>query len=164
MIKFKNSSGFTLIELLVVVFILGILATLLISNMQGARQRARDTVKKTELSNLKTALRLYYNDYQSYPSTDIGIYLRACGTAGTSRCPVCDSAYFAAGGADGCDTIYMRSVSEGVFKYYQCTDDDFRLKVTLENLSDAEIAASQDRCPEDGCAIYDDSEYVLCAD
>ncbi|MBT3249403.1 MAG: type II secretion system protein [Candidatus Pacebacteria bacterium] len=164
----RNNAGFTLIELLVVIFILGILATLLITNMQGARQRARDTSRKTGLNNLKTALRLYYNDYQAYPATDTGIYIPACGANGDSRCPAGCEADFAAGGAGGCDTTYMREVVEN-FRYYSgtvdCGDDDFRLKIDLENLSDPEIANSQARCPEACGATYDaTNEYILCAE
>jgi len=167
----QQANGFTLIELLVVIFILGILATLLISNVQGARQRARDAAKKTELNNLKTALRLYYNDYQKYPEQDLGIYLPACGADGTSRCPVCTEADFAAGGVDGCQTIYMKDLTESgstyIFKYYNCNDDDFRLKVALENYSDANIASSQSRC-SNSCGgqtlTFNDNEYIVCAD
>jgi len=168
--KFKKNlpkqNGFTLIELLVVIFILGILAALIISNLQGARQRARDTSKKAELNNLKTALRLYYNDYQRYPDQEFGIYLLGCGTNGTSRCPVCTSSYFAAGGSDGCQTVYMKSLDKvsDTFRYYQCDDDNFIAKVDLENLSDTDIAASQARCPVDCGTVYNDNEYVICAD
>ena len=162
----KQNGGFTLIELLVVIFILGILATLIISNLQGARQRARDASKKTELTNLKTALRLYYNDYQKYPEQDNGIYLPGCGPDGTTRCPDCASSYFAAGGVDGCQTVYMKTLGEvsDTFRYYQCDDDNFIAKVDLENLSDAGIAASQERCPADCGTTYSANEYIVCAD
>ena len=59
--------GFTLIELLVVISIIGILAALLIANMVGIRERARDSAIKTNLGQLQTALRLYYNDLQRFP-------------------------------------------------------------------------------------------------
>ncbi|MFH1959512.1 MAG: type II secretion system protein, partial [Patescibacteria group bacterium] len=167
----KRSSGFTLIELLVVIFILGILTALLVTNLQGMRQRARDTSKKTEINNLKTALRLYYNDYQKYPA-GINGNMYACGASGTTICPVCTSADFAAGGIDGCQTIYMKDLTENdiggyIFEYYYCNDDDFRLRVTLENLSDTEIATSQSRCSTTCGAqtlIYADGDYITCAD
>ena len=59
--------GFTLIELLVVVSIIGILATLLVANYSATRQRARDAQRKADLRNIQTALRMYYNDNNSYP-------------------------------------------------------------------------------------------------
>lgn len=171
----EKQRGFTLIELLVVIFILGILATLIVSNMQGARQRARDTVKKSELSNLKTALRLYYNDYQKYPpnNSPVGYKFKACGPDGEQVCPAGCEADFAAGGVGGCDTTYMKNLTEDgsnfIFRYYYCSDDDFRLKVDLENLSDAEITTSQDRCPSSSCTgspgiSFTSEEYILCAD
>jgi len=60
--------GFTLIELLVVISLIGILATLVIANMNAARERARDATRKSDLRNIQTALRLYYNDNNSYPA------------------------------------------------------------------------------------------------
>jgi type II secretion system protein G len=166
-----SRAGFTLVELLVVIFIIGVLATLLVSNFQGIRQRARDSAKKTELNNLKTALRLYYNDYQKYPEQEFGIYLPACGSDGETRCPVCSTADFAAGGVDGCQTVYMKDLTENgsawIFKYYNCGDDDFRLKVDLENLSDEDITTSQSRCST-SCGTqtltFNSDEYIVCAD
>lgn len=58
--------GFTLIELLVVISLIGILATLVIANMNSARERARDATRKSDLRNIQTALRLYYNDNSGY--------------------------------------------------------------------------------------------------
>ncbi len=61
--------GFTLIELLVVISIIGILAVLVSANLNSARSRARDAVRKSDIKNIQTALRLYYNDKGSYPAT-----------------------------------------------------------------------------------------------
>ncbi|MCM8787803.1 MAG: type II secretion system GspH family protein [Candidatus Omnitrophica bacterium] len=66
--KVNKKRGFTLIELLIVISILGILTSLLLANMQNARARGRDARRKKDLNELRTALRMYYNDYQSYPS------------------------------------------------------------------------------------------------
>ncbi len=65
----KTAKGFTLIELLVVVSIIGILATLVTANLNAARSRSRDAVRKADLKNVQTALRLYYNDKGSYPTS-----------------------------------------------------------------------------------------------
>lgn len=68
MVKIQ-SYGFTLIEILVVISIIGILAALLLANMVGVRERAADARLKNNLNQVKTALRLYYNDTQAYPTS-----------------------------------------------------------------------------------------------
>ena len=60
--------GFTLIELLVVVAIIGVLASVVLASLNGARSRARDSQRITSLRNLQTALELYHVDNGSYPT------------------------------------------------------------------------------------------------
>ena len=168
MIRHMSKKGFTLIELLIVIVIMGIVVALITTNLFGARQRGSDSQKKSNLKELKTALQLYYVDYRIYPETANGIYLKACGSDGNQNCPVCPSADFAAGGVDGCQRVYANKLelSDGRFsnmRYYQCSDgDDFRLKVSLTNASDGDIAESQLRCPVCN-TTYTPDEYVLCA-
>ena len=116
--------GFTLIELLVVISIIGILATLIINNLNDARTRARDSKRKSEVTQLKTGLRLYYNDNQSFP-------LAADLTA---------SGEFAVG-----DTIYMQQLPEE-FTYTSTGGDTYSLKTTLENASDPDLIKTQTAC------------------
>ena len=168
--------GFTLLELLVVIAIIAVIIGLALPNFLGARERSRDYKRKAELLEFKTALRLYYSDYGKYPAWNFGTQIWGCGTLGTTNCPVCPTAEFAAGGADGCQTIYMRrlpkATSGGVeYRYYQTNaGDDFRMKVSLENASDPDLATSQVRCPTttavgSGSNIsYGASDYVVCAD
>ncbi len=66
-LSIKQKKGFTLIELLIVVAIIGILSTLLMVNFIGIRQRARDAQRKTNLSQLQTALEAYRSDIGFYP-------------------------------------------------------------------------------------------------
>jgi general secretion pathway protein G len=65
----KKQSGFTLIELLVSISIIAILTALLTVNFIGARQRARDAQRKSNLYNIQSALELYRADNDSYPTT-----------------------------------------------------------------------------------------------
>lgn len=62
-----RKKGFTLIELLVVVAIIGVLASIVLSSLSEARQRARNTAYLAEIIQLQKALELYHIDYGSYP-------------------------------------------------------------------------------------------------
>jgi prepilin-type N-terminal cleavage/methylation domain-containing protein len=155
--------GFTLVELLVVISIIGVLATLILTNLNEARVRARDVAKKQRLSQLKTALQLYNNDFMRYPATGNGLVFNACGVAGTTACT--PGGVFSAGSGP---TIYLNQLIQSgsyfEFKYYPCSSGDtYRVKVTLENASDPEIAASQVRCPAATCSLsYSTTDYVVC--
>ncbi len=138
--KQKHSfiSGFTLIELLVVITIIGILAVILIPNMVGMRQRARDSANKQAMGSLRDALRLYYNDFQKYPDTGTGNTMMGCGD-GTGAC--------SSGGEFSVNTvIYMKQLPEN-FLYEQTLDGDgFTAWIELENKSDGDIAATAAKC------------------
>ncbi len=67
---FKNK-GFTLIELLIVISIIGVLASLLMANFIGVRQRARDAQRKADLRQLQASLELYRADIGSYPYSEL---------------------------------------------------------------------------------------------
>ena len=69
MVHLRRSRGFTIIELLVVIAIIGILATLILVSLSGARAKARDAVRKSDLSQVKRALELYNSDIGQYPAT-----------------------------------------------------------------------------------------------
>lgn len=68
-IKKQSKSGFSLVELLVVIAIIGILSTLSVIALNNAREKARDARRITDIKQVQTALELYYNDENSYPSS-----------------------------------------------------------------------------------------------
>lgn len=137
--------GFTLIELLVVIFIIGILAALVLPNLMGFRERARDTGKKADLNQLKKALRLYYNDNQEYPGS-----IPAAGSE------------FSTG-----DTVYMKEVPEHDDYGVSDTGEQFVLTIELDNESDDDIGDSQSRCSSSLSAAgvtAGTNDYVACED
>ncbi|MDO8486359.1 MAG: type II secretion system protein, partial [Candidatus Staskawiczbacteria bacterium] len=54
--KIKRLKGFTLIELLVVIAIIGILASVLLVNLSGTRNKAKDSAIKLEMNQIRTAV------------------------------------------------------------------------------------------------------------
>lgn len=67
--KVPSSRGFTLIELLVVIAIIGILATVVLVALSGARLKSRDAQRLSELKEMQKALELYYSTNGRYPVT-----------------------------------------------------------------------------------------------
>ena len=68
----KKIKGFTFIEMVVVVFIIVILATITISFLSASRQRNRDTVMISDVSQLQIALSSYKRDIGTYPTIITG--------------------------------------------------------------------------------------------
>jgi len=62
-----NNQGFTLIELLVVIAIIGLLATMSVIALSGAREKARDSRRLSDIKQMQTALEMYYSSTSSYP-------------------------------------------------------------------------------------------------
>ena len=133
-IKLKNlrrANGFTLIELLVVVSLIGVLATLVLANLNAARQRGRDAERKADMRNIQTALRLYYNDEGGFPENNTSHQMIACDDTACSWNSVWSS--------DG--IIYMPilpgdRVSTQTYRYTQIDADSYTIDACLENKSD----------------------------
>lgn len=126
-----GSKGFTLIELLVVVSLIGILATLVVANLNSARERARDAQRKSDMRSIQTALRLYYNDNAGYPQSSSGNIVG------------CDGSSCTWGSAWTSNSItYMNilpgdPLSDQSYTYTGVVGgEDYTLKACLENASD----------------------------
>lgn len=112
-----------MIELLVAISIIAVLTAILLPNFVGTRERAEDAKKIQDAVAIKNALRLYYNDNQSYPT-------------GT--------------GVD-CSSLSLTSYLPGIAgigcTYYQENNGDgFRLCVVLNADNAGEGGKSQTRC------------------
>jgi general secretion pathway protein G len=126
---FRFKKGFTLIELLVVISIIGILSSFLLSNFIGARQRARDGLRKSDLRQIQSALELYRSDQGSYPT----------------ELPGCDASF--TDGATTSPVIYMKKIpcdplnKTVVYTYAPSGNPPsmYSLGACLENSNDSEV-------------------------
>lgn len=73
----RSAKGFTLIELLVVIAIIGLLASIVMVSLSGAKSKSRDAKRQADIKSIQLALSLYYSDNGMYPTN---IYA-AAGTA-----------------------------------------------------------------------------------
>jgi len=83
---FKPKKAFTLIELLVAIAIIGILATVSIISLSNARAKSRDAKRAGDMKQVQTALELFFNDNNRYPTAEefeLGSIF-STSTAGTS--------------------------------------------------------------------------------
>jgi prepilin-type N-terminal cleavage/methylation domain-containing protein len=71
-------AGFTLVELLIVVAIIGIMAALVMANLNDARKKARDAMRKADLANIVKALESYRVLNGDYPITGSWVNSTSC--------------------------------------------------------------------------------------
>lgn len=93
-----RKEGFTLIELMMVVAIMGVLATIIIGSVNGAKASARDIRRVSDIKAIQTALTQYYNDNNHYPCQ---IYANGVSTNYTTPGGVCYPGFY--------QSIYMAS-------------------------------------------------------
>lgn len=63
----KKAYGFTIVELLIVIVVIGILAAISIVAYNNIQQRARDSIRTNDISNIIKALALYRTEHDGYP-------------------------------------------------------------------------------------------------
>lgn len=136
----NNIRGFTLIEMLVVIAIITILSGIIITNMSGAKGKARDTKRISDMGNLQMALELYFDRCNKYPPVDtvvVGGVGQGVGSPGD-----CDRQKTGAGGgeysmADFIDPIPTPSVG-GHYEYaVSSTRTDYVLHTVMESPNSA---------------------------
>jgi prepilin-type N-terminal cleavage/methylation domain-containing protein len=58
----SKQTGFTIVELLIVIVVIAILATISVVAFSGVQARARDSIRKSDLSEIKKAITRYHID------------------------------------------------------------------------------------------------------
>ena len=120
---FKKNKGFTLIELLVVIAIIGTLSGIVLVSLGGARSKARDATRQSDMRQVISAQEMYYDDQSAYLTAAAGTstpaitgYLRAL----TDPLSSADYTWIANTGALTCtDTSYSAAIGQWYCGYAQ---------------------------------------------
>lgn len=135
--EIRFEKGFTLIELLLVLAIIGVLTSFLLANFIGAKARARDAQRKSDLRQLQAAFELYRADVGTYPASP----LPACNLALTSG-----------------STTYIQKLpcdpSTKITYVYTTTGTAYTLTACLENANDSQKDSTNNAACTGGTASY----------
>jgi general secretion pathway protein G len=110
----KNQS-FTLIELLVVIAVIGMLSSIVLVSMRGAREKARIAKAQSEIRQLVTAMYLYKDNHGELPP--IGDNCSACSNP-------CNSSWTAVIDALVSDGLLGSRIDKDPWGNYYCYDDN----------------------------------------
>lgn len=69
----QRQRGFTLLEIMVVIVILGVLASLVVPNLMGNKEKADHQKVVSDIIALESALDMYKLDNGRYPTTEQGL-------------------------------------------------------------------------------------------
>lgn len=177
--NFKLKEGFTLIELLIVIAIIGILSAILMANLVGVRQRARDAQRKSDLRQIQSALELYRADVGSYPLPSTSGFSTLPYIPSTSICPGSPTVPVGSLTSPDATVKYMQKIPcnplstcpNGLcsvdgpgtdYYYYSATGATYTLKTCLENTQDNDpndVATTTGGAGQ--CGIINTKMYIL---
>ncbi|MDQ3077197.1 MAG: prepilin-type N-terminal cleavage/methylation domain-containing protein [bacterium] len=104
---YKRSSGFTLIELLCALSIIGLLLTIILTSLSGAKDRSIESKVTAQVQKSLISLEYYYNGIGGYPSSKDDDGKNKCCISG-DRCILADEEFKA------CTAIFPQlTISEG---------------------------------------------------
>lgn len=134
-----KKNAFTLIELLIVISIIGIILGLAFVSFQETKKSARDTQRKADLEDVRSALEVYKADCGDYPSA---IPTTGSSIKGDNSPSACSS-----------NNTYMYTVpsdpSAGRSYYYrQITSTSHELCAALENIPGGTLPTCGGSCGE----------------
>ena len=126
--------GFTLIELLVVIAIIALLSTLSVVALNSARVKSRDARRLSDIKQIRTALEMYFDNNQTYPTV-----VSSSTLGGSNYACLTSSGWTTTVGCTG--TVYMQNVPDdpqgvgtSIYKYtVGGTGSTYTINYVLEN-------------------------------
>ena len=70
---YRSAKGFSLLEVMVVLVIIGIIASMVVPNLMGSQDTAREQKAVIDIGSLETALGMYRSQNYNYPTTEQGL-------------------------------------------------------------------------------------------
>ena len=132
--KIGKQSGFTLIELLVVIAIIGILASVVLVSLNSARAKARDARRIADIRQVMTAVELFFNDCNGYPTA-----LAAGNTNGTCPTGITLTSFLS--------TIPANPTPNGTAYVYTGSASTYSITFTLEGPSGGLLSGAHTATP-----------------